>query len=283
MSKRHASFFLLLGLFYGCFGSENDWQSQRRDIPVGTALQFFYPSQSGKVEGYLIRPAGRGPFPLIVLLHGHSFVHVGAPRVLPVAERLTEYLCYASLAVSLPGYGDTAVPGDESDRRVIRDAVVDGVVKVRELPWIDGSRTMLYGFSRGAVFAAAMAGEFPALRAVVLHSGAYDLPLLYEETASSWLRASLNPDGEAPPRLFSILPEVSEWTAPALILHGAKDTLIPANQAVLLSERLRELGKPYRSVLFPDAGHRLPRYQVEEEVIAFLKQHVGSACNLNGG
>lgn len=87
---------------------------------------------------------------------------------------------------------------------------------------------------------------------------------------------------EARPQLFSILPEVSKWTAPTLILHGARDTLIPPTQTVLLSERLRELGKSYRSVLFPHAGHRLPRHQVEEEVIAFLERHAGSACNLSG-
>lgn len=245
--------------------------------PAGSTVQFFYDSQEGTAEAYLIRPKGDGPFPLVVFLHGDSWIHAGAKRMLPVAEQFASELCYAGLAISLPGYGMTEIEG-ERDKEVIAQVVLDGIDEVRELPWIDRRRVMLYGFSRGALFAATLVDKVPGLRGVILHSGAYDLRRLYYETSAQWVRRSLNPNGDSNPKLFSVLPEVSQWKAPTLILHGGNDQLVPTNQAFLLHDRLEALGKPHRFAIFPEAGHRLPSDGVKEEVLSFLTQHVGSAC-----
>lgn len=250
-------------------------------LPVGTAIQFFYESQGGKAEGFLIRPKGSGPFPLIVLLHGDSWLRAGAEKVIPIAEQFSTGLCYASLAISLPGYGMTEIEG-ERDKDIIDGVVLDGITKVSELPWIDSKSVMLYGLSRGAVFAATVVGKIHGLRAVILHSGAYDINRLYQDTSAQWVRRSLNPNGEARPHFFNILPEVSKWTAPTLILHGDDDHLVPTNQAYLLRDRLEALGKPFHVAIFPGAGHRLPMDGVRDEVLSFLSEKVGSACPATG-
>lgn len=274
---------LLIGFLYGCNAVQTIPVQNLEVSPVGTAVQFFYETQGGKAEGYLIRPKGYGPFPLMVLLHGHSWRRVGARRIIPVAEKFSADLCYASLAISLPGYGMTEVAGNagNNDRDIITRVVLDGISKVNVLPWVDGTRVMLYGFSRGATFAATLAGKVQGLRSIVLHSGAYDIGRLYRNTPSTWVRRSLNPNGEINPSLFSVLPEVSDWTAPTLILHGAKDQLIPTSQSLLLRDQLATSGKPHRFVIFSNAGHRLPLKGVREEVLSFLNQHIGSACLVN--
>ncbi|MGH7771656.1 MAG: alpha/beta hydrolase family protein [Candidatus Binatia bacterium] len=269
---------VFISLFYGCNAFQTAPLQNLEGSPPEAVVQFFYASQGGKAEGYLIRPKGDGPFPLMVLLHGHSWKREGATRIIPVAEEFSTELCYASLAISLPGYGMTEIPGDNDNREIIRRVVADGISKVRDLHWVDRKRVMLYGFSRGAVFAATLAGKLQSLQSVVLHSGAYDIGRLYKDTPSPWLRRSINPNGESNPHFFSILPEVSNWTAPTLILHGGNDQLVPTNQAYLLRDRLKALGKPHHLVLFPSAGHRLPLNGVREEVLSFLTQHVGSAC-----
>jgi dipeptidyl aminopeptidase/acylaminoacyl peptidase len=278
MRLRSALAPVLAVFIYGCATLPIISLQELADAPVGGAAQFFYDSEGGRAEGYLIRPRGEGPFPLMVLLHGHSWRGDGATRLLPVAEQLSKELCYASLAISLPGYGMTEVPGDKDDKETISRVVLDGISTVGKLPWVDRKRMMLYGFSRGAVFAATLAGKVRGLRSVVLHSGAYDLPRLYQETPSPWVRRSLNPNGESNPHLFSIIPEVSAWTAPTLILHGGNDHLVPTNQAYLLRDRLQALRKPFRFAIFPEAGHRLPADGVKEEVLSFLSENVGSAC-----
>jgi dipeptidyl aminopeptidase/acylaminoacyl peptidase len=190
-------------------------------------------------------------------------------------------MCYAALAVSLPGYGATQV-ANGGDRDVVAGVLADGIADASKLSWIDPKRILLYGFSRGAVFGASSVSRLPRLQAVILHSGAYDLAQLYHDTSASWVRQVLNPAGDANPKLFNVLPEVDKWRAPTLVLHGAKDGLLPVNQAKMLDERLTAANIPHRTVIFPDAGHRLPLDGVAKAVFAFLQQYAGGACATNG-
>jgi dipeptidyl aminopeptidase/acylaminoacyl peptidase len=261
----------------GCGGIRDLKTKQLESAAPSAPVRFFYETQGGKAEAFLVRPEGRGPFPLIVLLHGHSRNGSGAEVLMPVAELFAKNLCYAPLAVSLPGYGGTAV-ANVADREVVAHVLADGVADTEKLSWIDPKRLMLYGFSRGAVFGASSVARLPQLRALVLHSGAYDLGRLYNDTSAAWVRQVLNPSGATEPKLFNVLPEVEKWRAPTLVLHGAKDALLPVNQAEMLDQRLAAAKVPHRTVIFPDAGHRLPLDGVAKAVFSFLQQYVGSAC-----
>jgi dipeptidyl aminopeptidase/acylaminoacyl peptidase len=155
---------------------------------------------------------------------------------------------------------------------------LDAVSLIKKLPWIDPKQLYLYGFSRGAFFTSLLANQIEGLKGIILHSGAYDLDRLYHETSSQWLRSMLNPTGEETSKLISILPEVSTWRAPTLVLHGEKDFLIPVKQATLLRDSLEVAKKDYRFVLYPNDGHRLPPADVRKKATAFLKENSGSAC-----
>ena len=246
-------------------------------LPEGAVARFMYPSAGGNAEAYLARPRGAGPFPLIVLLHGHSWIGIGAKRLLPAAQIFAQEVCYAGLAISMPGYGDTEVragPLAETTRQVVLDAVTSA----KQLSWIDPQRVYVYGFSRGAVVAAALVNQIDGLKDVLLHSGAYDLAKLYQDTSSFWLRQLLNPSGAAQPQFHDLLSEVSEWRFSTLVLHGSRDSLIPFSQAILLRDRLANLSKPHRLVLFPEHGHRLPMREIKDHAVEFLKETGGSAC-----
>jgi dipeptidyl aminopeptidase/acylaminoacyl peptidase len=211
----------------------------------------------------------------MILLHGHTLGSLGGETVVPEAEAFASGLCYAGLAVSLPGYGETEVrPG--TDPKITLDVVLDALSLMKNLPWIDSKRFYLYGFSRGAFFTSLLANRIEGIQGMILHSGAYDLKRFYQE--SPWFRSLLNPTGEENPKLISILPEVSTWYAPTLVLHGGKDPLVSVQQANLLRESLEAAGKPYRFVLYPNNGHRLPAEDVRKITTAFLEENSGSAC-----
>ena len=249
-------------------------------LPDATTRRFMFDSADGKAEGYVTRPKGKGPFPLMILLHGHSLVGIGARRLLPLAELFASEVCYASLTISLPGYGDTNVPAGptpEATRQVVHDAVAIA----KNLPWVDPQRLYFYGFSRGAVVAAALINQTPGVIGALLQSGAYDLPRLYREASSFWLRKLLNPTGDAEPKLQNLLNETDRWQGATLILHGAEDSLVPPVQANLLDDRLKALGKPHRLVLYPDYGHRLPLGEIRPAVLEFLKENGDFACAVN--
>jgi dipeptidyl aminopeptidase/acylaminoacyl peptidase len=243
--------------------------------PAGVTSRFVFPTSGSNAEAYLTRPAGAGPFPLMILLHGHTLGSIAAESMVPEAEAFASDLCYAGLAVSLPGYGATEVPPG-IDPKITLNVVLDAVSLIKNLPWIDPTHLYLYGFSRGAFFTSLLANRIEGIEGIVLQSGAYDLNLLYQETPL--FRSMLNPSGEQNPKLISILPEVSTWHAPTLVLHGAKDSLVSVQQANLLRDSLEAAKKPYRFVLYPNNGHRLPVEDVRKKTTAFLEENSGSAC-----
>jgi dipeptidyl aminopeptidase/acylaminoacyl peptidase len=247
------------------------------DTSAGGTSRFVFPSTGSNAEAYLTRPSGTGPFPLMILLHGHTFDSIGgAESVLPEAEAFASDLCYVGLAVSLPGYGATEVPPG-LDPEITLNVILDAVSHVKKLPWIDSKRFYLYGFSRGAFFASLLVNRIEGIKGVVLQSGAYDLNRFYQDTL--WFRSMLNPSGEQNPKLISILPQVATWHAPTLLLHGGKDLLVSVHQANLLRESLEVANKPYRFVLYPNNGHRLPVEDVRKKASAFLEETSGSACH----
>lgn len=267
-------------LLFGCVTVETVPLNDLAALPANTTVRFMFPSAGGLAESYLARPRGRGRLPLVVLLHGHSLVGSGARRLLPTAAIFAKEVCYASIAVSLPGYGDTKVP-DASLAESTRQVVLDAVAKVKQLPWIDASKIYVYGFSRGAVVAAALVNEIDGLKGAMLQSGAYDLATLYKNTSNFVLKKLLNPHGEAEPKLRNLLPEAADWQASTLILHGAQDSLIPVSQATLLRDQLQSLGKRHRLVLYPERGHWLPIREIKDQAVQFLKDNGGSACAPN--
>lgn len=273
--------FLLIFLVTACSGCASVETVPQESLPTlgaASTARFFFPSAGGVAEGYLARPRGQGPFPLILFLHGHSWFGRGAQQLLATAETISAEACFASMAISLPGYGATQIAGGGPLAQDTRQVVLDAIAAARRVSWINTKKIYLYGVSRGAVVAAVMVHEATGIEGAVLRSGAYDLPYLYRETSSWWLKKLLNPKNEAHPKLFNVLDDVPSWTTSTLILHGEQDSVIPPSQALLLRDRLQATGKKYRLVLFPGRGHWLSLGETKEQTLAFLKERSGWSC-----
>ena len=130
--------FFVFSIFVACNAARTTPIEALRVIPAGATTRFVFPTSGSNAEAYLTRPTGSGRFPLMILLHGHTLgPMVGAASVVPEAEAFARDLCYAGLAVSLPGYGTTEVsPGGDPKNilNVTLNVVLDGVSLVKKLP-----------------------------------------------------------------------------------------------------------------------------------------------------
>jgi acetyl esterase/lipase len=126
--------------------------------------------------------------------------------------------------------------------------------------------------------------------AMVLHAGPYDLTTGYEESlreagpepesVRNMLSAFL---GGAPAtkaatyRDASPASHVSAHSAPALLIHGRNDTLIPPSQAIRFDGVLRQAGVPSELVIVEGAGHSdfgPEPDRVTQRLLAFLRLHL---------
>ena len=78
-------------------------------------------------------------------------------------------------------------------------------------------------------------------------------------------------------RQNSPVTHVSARTPPTLVLHGARDRIVPLQQSELFASRLKESGVPHKLIVFPDLAHELPPPEEERhaEVLSWFGRHLG--------
>lgn len=79
--------------------------------------------------------------------------------------------------------------------------------------------------------------------------------------------------------VHSPLVQVSPDDAPALVIMGGRDELVPAKHGEWIAEKFEQEGVPHKLVVVPGAGHRLgseeTRALVTTETLAWFDQHLG--------
>ncbi len=246
-----------------------------------------------RVEFFWSKPAGKGPFPMIVFLHGHqgpvgnriggrAFVDWG------VLENYTQ-AGFVAVSVSQPGYGGSEGKPDFCGPRT--QAVRTLIDHFRTLKFIAPKKIAVQGVSRGAVVAAMVATRDPNLRAVVLISGVYNLKSFYNDQCANGPKTaiadsicrSIRQEMSIDEQEFanrSAINYAKRIKAEVLILHGAEDQNAPAGQAQAFAEALRKAGVTVEFEIFPGVNHQVPLATRQPIINSFLKRALGVAQEL---
>ena len=219
------------------------------------------------------RPAGSGPFPAVVLLHGtHGF----AREYVQLAKELSKAGVVAIAACWFaPGQGEgtrfitplkcpaDAPPISAHQSKQAMESIDSVMGAVRSLPEVDGERVALFGHSRGAGVVWNYVLRGGKVRAAILNSSGY-------------------PD--------ELIQSAGKCGAPALLLHGEKDgpadggsPMTDVRRARSFEHALKRAGKTVDVAFYPAGGHNslfANRAQHEDEVrrmTGFLQRHLGSA------
>ena len=259
--------------------------------PDGRAYESVrYPNGEGdRVHAFLARPAGTGPHPTVIEVHGGPQAHT-TDRLDPYVQAWVDH----GFAVLMPnyrgstGYGkrwEDALQGDPG-----RPELVDLQAGARYLVdkgIADPDRVVLCGASWGGYLVLQGLGTQPGTWAAgVATVPVADYPTAYEDESpdlQEFDRALFGGTPEELPKLYidrSPLTYVDAVTAPVLIITGANDTRCPRRQVDNYASALEQRGIPHHYDVF-EAGHGSldTTEQIRQQALAldFVAEHLGTS------
>ena len=215
-----------------------------------------------ELSGWLYRPAGAPPYPMVLSFHGGP---EGQER--PGFNSTYQALLANGIAVFAPnvrgssGFGKKFVNLDNGALRKNGVKDIESCVAAAVKNGADPKRVGIMGGSYGGYMVMAGMTEYPQTFAAGADLfGVVNFETFFKHT-ELWMAAISkieygDPDKEADMlRDLSPIHKVDRVTAPTIVLHGANDTNVPVVEAEQVVESLKKRGVPVEYVLFPDEGH----------------------------
>src|SRR5262245_30310290 len=227
--KRLRAVWVLVGLFAASSGRAEGLDGLRLD---GSKFRF----DDGKVavSGILLKPAGKGPFPAVLVSHGmgSSAEQFGTAKAREFVK--WGFVCIAPDYTHADPRGDRKTFGasDENLRRARKCLDI-----LQSLPEVDRKRLCAYGNSMGAFVTVGLAAEEPTrVAAAAITAGGVN-------TVSGFPSPSRD--------------RAARIKTPLCIFHGTADTTVPPERSALLEEVLKGQKVPCERHLYEGVGHDL--------------------------
>ncbi|HEX5494638.1 MAG TPA: prolyl oligopeptidase family serine peptidase [Mycobacteriales bacterium] len=261
--------------------------------PVAPEL-IRYPTHDGRdIPAYLYRPAGDGPFPVVLSIHGG-----------PEAQERTaynyggfyQYLLANGVGVLAPNVRGSTGYGRSYQKLIHHDwggaelGDFDYAVRyLRTLDWVDADRLGVFGGSFGGFATLSCVSRLPDLwAAAVSVVGPSNLVTFAKAVPPTWRALMVEWVGD-PETEVDFLMERSPISyadairAPLFVIQGAKDPRVVQAESDQIVASLRERGVDVRYDVYPDEGHGFTKRENELRAIGdsadFLITHLkGSAA-----
>lgn len=259
---------------------------------IVTPQDVSYQSANGTiVYGCLRKPAGKGPFPAVVLIHGgwgnnkeftRNMLKWGIADLLLQEKYVLLSTDYRDVLVN-PDYGADYLPKDIDD-------VVAAFKYVSKLPFVDENRIAYFGDSHGS-YLALMAAIQTNPKAIIFNWSVANLAkwcVYIKNSHDQWYRKLANSlqkafggTPEQEPEIYrqvSPVAHVHRIRCPVLINHGEEDEFVPVAHAYELAKALENARCKYELKIYKDATHGLhnPQAVCEMNVVTlkFLKKYM---------
>jgi dipeptidyl aminopeptidase/acylaminoacyl peptidase len=223
-------------------------------------------AEKARVQSFVVKPynfqTGR-KYPVLFLIHGGP---QGAWGESWTYRWNAQVFASAGYVVVMPnprgstGYGQKFTDEINQDwgGRAYEDimAVVDHAA---DLPYVDASRMVAAGGSYGGYMIDWMLGHTQRFKALVTHSGVYDLRSEFGGTEELWfpLWEFGGTPWDKPETYDKWSPSnfVKEFKTPTLVIHGELDFRVPYTQGLQLFTALQMQKVPSKLLVYPDEGH----------------------------
>jgi dienelactone hydrolase len=269
---------ILAAIVFGIAASAARGQSEAET----TYTEVFYPSGNLRIQAYLYKPDGDGPFPVVIYNHGSRD---GREQVSVPFQYVGKMLTRAGYVVLVPerrGYGksDGSIwwqeAGKDQFRLIARlqaetDDVLAAIDYLRTVRFADTSRMGIMGWSFGGIVTMLAVSRSAAFLVAIDQAGG---ALAWDENA----------------QLRSVLVAAAEKSAtPTLFMVASNDRT--TSSITTLAEIFKKRGVPHRMIIYesftPTQGTRVaaPGHAVfsaqgasvwESDVVQFLGRYLGA-------
>jgi dienelactone hydrolase len=223
----------------------------------------FSSADGASIQGWLAQPAGNGPFPAVVHLHGGP-EDVQNELFYPSAQAWVDH-GFAFFSVNFRGSTTFGQHFQEQIWGNLGHWEMQDIVAARAWLVDHGiaapDRIFLTGWSYGGFLTLLGIGRHPELWAGGMAGAVIsDWTALYDDSADfirGYLASIMDGTPADKPNDYaqsSPITYAADVAVPVLIIQGRNDVRTPARQAELYLERLTSLGKPVEVVWY-DSGH----------------------------
>ncbi|WP_444994589.1 alpha/beta hydrolase family protein [Aliikangiella sp. IMCC44359] len=272
---------------------------------IGSRLREVEPQKMAKVEpftlnardgtklyGYLTIPKNveEKNLPLVIFPHGGPYGIKDNWRWDNRAQMLASrgYLVLQlnfrgsggySTAFQKAGYGEWGAK--------MQDDLTDATLWAIKTKLADPNKVCIHGVSYGGYAALNAVVKEPDLyKCAIPDAGTYDLEVQMKKAdsfgsnseAREWYLNRMLGDWKKVIKERSPVYQLEKLKAALLLVHGTEDVRVPIINAYLVEERMKKLGKPYKTLYREDGhGFQNEKYRVElyEEMLSFLQEHIG--------
>lgn len=214
------------------------------------------------VHGWVVKPAGTGPFPVLLCIHGGPFAQYGYT----LFDEAQVYAA-AGYAVVLGNPRGSAGYGEAHGRAIVGDfgaldrddllALLDAALAD---PDLDDGRVGVLGGSYGGFMTSWLVGTTDRFAAAVSERAVNAWDSFLGASDIGWLFApSYIGEDPAELRRQSPLSLAERVRTPTLLIHSEQDWRCPVEQAQRFFAALKRAGVPTELLLFPGEGHELSR------------------------
>ncbi len=245
--------------------------------------------QQRQIPAFVYRPAGEGPFPVIIDIHGGPESQY-RPAFSSTIQMWVAELGAAVIAPNVRGslgYGMDYLALDDGYRR--EDAVKDiGALLdwIATKPEFDAQRVVVYGASYGGYMALAVAAHYGKhLKAAVDVVGISNFVTFLQNTQDyrrELRRVEYGDERDPEMRAFlqsiSPLSQVDTITLPLLVVQGQNDPRVSVTEAEQIVAAMRQRGNPVWYINALNEGHGYDRKEnrdiYEQAAMLFLQRYL---------
>lgn len=262
----------------------------------GSSIEVSLTAADGTpISGTYTKPAGPGPFPVVILQHG-----LGGRRqdMQPMHQTLTS-LGFATMSIDARGHGQQSspeqLPTALAQGAPAAELMTQTVLDLRQsidylvgLPEVDASHIGYVGFSLGGILGADLAAVDDRIAATALVGAGADWSTILNETSIDWIAELRNADPSFVERAATALnPTDPKWWAgdiaprPLLIIRGTRDNVVSA----AATDALIAAAGPDTETVSYEGGHALDEQnatKVSRTLYPFLQEHLAPETSDTG-